>query len=107
VSDLVLTIKVGGLLWPNCLHEPLVFGLTCPLLAYSPWRVKKTGRLAEGQDPLPKVWSQDWKSEGDILRELWVREVPIDTNLLWGLAQHVLREKPVGSIPGTPSQGPG
>jgi hypothetical protein len=107
VSDLVLTIKVGGLLWPNCLHEPLVFGLTCPLLAYSPWRVKKTGRLAEGRDLMPKVWSQDWKIEGNILRELWVREVPVDTDLLWGLAQYVLREKPDGSIPSPPGKGPG
>jgi hypothetical protein len=90
VSDLVLTIRVGGSLWPNCLHEPLVFGLTCPLLAYSPWRVKKTGRLAEGRDPMPKMWSQDWKVEGDILRELWTREVPVATDMLWGLAQHVL-----------------
>ena len=107
VSDLVLTIRVGGSLWPHCLHEPLVFGLTCPLLAYSPWRVKKTGRLAEGRDPMPKVWSQDWKIEGNILRELWVREVPIATDLLWGLAQHVLRKESKRSVPGPPSQGPG
>jgi hypothetical protein len=107
VSDLVLTIRVGGALWPHCLHEPLVFGLTCPLLAYSPWRVKKTGRLAEGRDPMPKVWSQDWKIEGNILRELWVREVPNATDLLWGLAQQVLHEEPKRPVPGPPSQGPG
>jgi hypothetical protein len=86
VSDLVVTIRVGGLLWPSQMHKPLVFGLTCPLLAYSPWRVKKTGRLAERRDPLPKVWSFDWKVEGDILRELWLREVPSTPGLLWGLA---------------------
>jgi hypothetical protein len=104
---LSLTIRVGGTLWPDCLHEPLVFGLTCPLLAYSPWRVKKTGRLAEGRDPMPKVWSQDWKVEGDILRELWLREVPVATSLLWGLAQHVLHEAPKRPVSSPPGKGPG
>lgn len=54
MADLVLTIKVGGQLWPAHLHEPLVIGLTCPLLAYSPWRVKRTKRLARGQNPCLK-----------------------------------------------------
>jgi hypothetical protein len=94
VSDLVVTIPVGGNLWPACLHEPLVIALTCPLLAYSPWRVKNTKRLVRGQNLLPKVWSKDWSLEGGILRELWVSEVPTDTNLLWGLAQRVLFERP-------------
>jgi hypothetical protein len=107
VLDLVLTIRVGGLLWPSQMHEPLVFGLTCPLLAYSPWRVKKTGRLAERRDPMPKVWSVDWKVEGDILRELWLREVPSTPSLLWGLAQQVLHQEHERPLPRPPSQGPG
>jgi hypothetical protein len=105
VADVLVTIPVGSSLWSNQLHEPLVFALTCPLLAFSPWRVKRSERLAGGQDPLPKVWSADWKVEGDILRKLWLEEVPGDPDLLWGLAPTVLREAPNGSIPSTAGKG--
>jgi hypothetical protein len=94
VSDLVVTIPVGGHLWPRCKHEPLVFGLTCPFLAYSPWQVRRTERLVGGQSILPTVWSEDWRIEGNILRELWASEVPRDPELLWGLASRVLHTKP-------------
>ena len=106
VSDLVITIPAGGSLWPASLHEPLVVGLTCPLLAYSPWRVKRTQRLVRGQGLLPKVWSEDWKIEGNILRELWVQEVPTNPDLLWGLAPRVLLERPNGSFPSIAGNGP-
>ena len=86
VADVVVTIPAGGDLWPASCHEPLVIGLTCPLLAYRPWRVRRSKRLVGGKCELPKVWSKDWKTEGDFLRQLWVREVPRDTKLLWGLA---------------------
>jgi hypothetical protein len=107
VLDLVVTIPVGGLLWLESLHEPLVFGLTCPLLAYSPWRVRETERLVRGQRFLPSVWSQDWQVEGNLLRELWVEEVPSNPELLWGLAPQVLHQKPNGPIPGVASKGRG
>jgi hypothetical protein len=94
VSDLVVTVPVGGKLWPSRLHEPLVIALTCPLLSYSPWRAKRSKRLVGGQSPLPKVWSKDWATEGNILRELWVHEVPSDPNLLWGMASRMLRKGP-------------
>ena len=107
VSDLVVTIGVGGDLWPNRLHEPLVLALICPLLAYSPWRVKRTGGLARGQNKLPQVWSKDWKVEGDILRKLWTQEVPRNTDLLWGLAPFVLPQRPIGQVSYPPGEGPG
>jgi hypothetical protein len=103
VSDLVVTIPVGGELWPSRLHEPLIFALTCPLLAYSPWRVKYTQRLVGGQSPMPKVWSKNWEVEGNILRELWIHEVPTDPKLLWGMASRMLHEGRVRSVPGTTS----
>jgi hypothetical protein len=96
VADLVVTIPVGGELWPKENHEPLVFALICPFLAYSPWRVKGTPRLVGGQNPLPKVWSPDWSAERNILRKLWIQEVPSDTDLLWGLAPRVLPKRPLG-----------
>jgi hypothetical protein len=43
---------------------------------------------------LPTVWSQDWQVEGNLLRELWIEEVPSDPELLWGLAPQVLHPKP-------------
>jgi hypothetical protein len=96
VADVVVTIKVGGDLWPANLHEPLVLALICPLLAYSPWRVKRTPGLAGGQHILPRLWSQDWSIERDILRKLWDSEVPRDPDLLWGLAPRVLPKRPAG-----------
>ena len=107
VSDLVFTVPVGGSLWPRRLHEPLVIGLTFPLLAYSPWRVKRSKRLVGGQCILPKVWSEDWEVERNILFKLWTQEVPSDPDLLWGLAPRVLREKPVGQISGAAGKGLG
>jgi len=89
------------------LHEPLVIALTCPLLAYRPWRVKNTERLVGGQNPLSGVWSADWEVEGNILRELWIQEVPRDTNLLWGLAPRVLQERPIGQVPCVAIEGSG
>jgi hypothetical protein len=101
--DLVVTIPVGGSLWPAHLHEPLVLGLTCPLLAYGPWQVKLSERLVGGKSVLPKMWSEDWEIEGNILRKLWVHKVPSNTELLWGLASRVLHKKSIGQIPGSPS----
>jgi hypothetical protein len=99
VSDLVFTIPVGGRMWSKSLHEPLVFALTCPLLAYSPWRVSRSKRLAGRQSVMPKVWSEDWQIEGNLLRQLWLSEVPSDPEMLWGLAPQVLHKRPDGSIP--------
>jgi hypothetical protein len=101
VADLVVTVPVGGSLWPAECHEPIVIALICPLLAYSPWRVKESERLAQGRGALPKMWSSDWSVEGDLLRKLWLDEVPSDTNLLWGLAPRVFRERPVRLLPST------
>jgi hypothetical protein len=56
---------------------------------------------------MPKVWSKDWKVEGNLLRELWSTEVPSDTHLLWGLAPQLLRQRPNGSIPRTAGEGRG
>jgi hypothetical protein len=107
VSDLVFTIPVGGLMWPDSLHEPLVFALTCPLLAYSPWRVRRSERLVGGQGIMPKLWSKDWQVEGDLLRKLWLREVPSDPELLWGLAPQVLHERPARQISSASGEGRG
>jgi hypothetical protein len=98
VSDLVVTVPVGGKLWPSHLHKPLVIALTCPLLSYSRWKVKQTKQWVGGQYPMPKVWSEDWKTEGNILRELWVHEVPTDPKPLWGMASHMLHGRPYSGI---------
>jgi hypothetical protein len=56
---------------------------------------------------MPKMWSKDWEVEGNLLRKLWLSEVPSNPELLWGLAPQVLHERPATQISSTTSKGRG
>jgi hypothetical protein len=73
IADVVFTLPVGTVLWGKEQHEPVIIGLTCPLLNCSPWQVRKCDELVERlvQD-LQGMWSADLIQNRDRLRKFWV-----------------------------------
>jgi hypothetical protein len=73
VSDVMITVPTNSDWWRSEQHEPLVLSLTCPLLACSPWKVKRHDWLAEWTNQLSTLWSECAAARRSHLRKFWVR----------------------------------
>ena len=72
--DVVFTLPVGIDLWPRGEHEPIIVGLTCPLLSCSPWQVKfRRDRCEALGSALSEMWATRPQRAGDLLRKFWTQ----------------------------------
>jgi hypothetical protein len=73
VSDVMVTVPLGSDVWGEQQHEPLVLSLTCPLLACSPWKVKRDNWVEEWESQLSCLWRERASARRSHLRKFWVR----------------------------------
>ena len=71
--DLVFTLKCSdsSSIWSKEEHEPLIFGLTLPLLSVSPWRFKDTVLVDRLDKSLSGLPAGSWGAAGCLLREFF------------------------------------
>jgi len=72
ICDVVFTVPLGTLFWPDTHYEPLIVGIYFPLLPFSPWQLRGTpfmDRLARVLSEVPRTHN-DWGG-GDILRQFF------------------------------------
>ena len=72
-SDLILTLPFDEELWPRDVEfEKLTLAIYFPLLARSPWRVKRSPLLQQFQSEVRKLQGQSVTQYRHCLRELWI-----------------------------------
>lgn len=65
ICDLVFTLPLGTNLWPHTQFEPLIIGISLPLIRYNPWRLRGTALLESVEGTLrslPQI-SDGWGGE--------------------------------------------
>ena len=70
VSDVVLKIPAGSRHWPSNMHEPLLIGISLPLLTRNPWTLRGTPLLVGLERELHQVLRSGEEDGGDLLRKL-------------------------------------
>ena len=70
VSDVVLKIPDGSRHWPSNMHEPLLIGVSLPLLTRNPWTLRGTPLLVGLERELHQVLRSGEEDGGDLLRKL-------------------------------------
>jgi len=70
VSDVVLKIPAGSRHWPSNMHEPLLIGISLPLLTRNPWTLRGTPLLVGVERELHQVLCSSEEDGGDLLRKL-------------------------------------
>lgn len=70
VSDVVLKIPAGSRHWPSNMHEPLLIGISLPLLTRNRWTLRGTPLLVGLERELHQVLRSGEEDGGDLLRKL-------------------------------------
>ena len=69
-ADLICEIPVGQSYWPSDMHETLTLAICFPYLTHRPWELKKAPVILDVGKHLRRMWKEDSKSQGALLREL-------------------------------------
>ena len=91
-ADFVFVIPAGSSFWENDMHEPLIVGVYLPFLSFSPWQWKGEPALLGLDRELRKVWKEDQRAGGRLLRKFWSEQKRV-SNLSPKLASTVLSSK--------------
>ena len=71
VSDCMFSSPAGSPIWDRSEHEPLTFGFVCPLLASSPWQVRRLSTTRTWEETLQSLrWSTPSVLR-DHMRKFW------------------------------------
>jgi hypothetical protein len=70
LSDFVFKLPPGSRHWPSSMHEPLLVGISLPLLTRNPWSLRRTPLLVDLERQLRQVLSSRKEDGGDILCKL-------------------------------------
>jgi hypothetical protein len=98
VADLVVELPAGPQpLWPSDMHEPLLLGLTLPLLPFPPWQLRQTPRVLELGREVRRLWHLPGQDGGHILREL-CQLAPSLASLSASMVWDLLHPTPSGQI---------
>ena len=103
VSDIVLSIPAGHLVWPDEMHEPLTIGIIFPSIRCNLWRLCRSPVLLELERKLREVWKTKSGSERPLLLELWHlprKLAGLLQKLVWKLLQGSSVDQFSGSPPG-------
>ena len=89
VCDLVFTVPVGADIWGVSQYEPLIVGLSFPLIKHRPWRLRDTPMLARVAGLLRELPETSPQWGGHLLRELCLKTRTLDA-LPAGMVRHLL-----------------
>ena len=70
-ADFVFVVPAGSSFWKQEMHEPLIVGIYLPFLSFSPWQWKGQPALLGLDRELRKVWKEDQRAGGRLLRKFW------------------------------------
>lgn len=74
ICDLELTIPCGTPVWPAEMYEPVVIGISLPLLRIcfgsGSWRYKGSERVGRIESLVSRMWEDNFRCVGDSLRKL-------------------------------------
>ena len=70
-ADFVFVVPAGSDFWESDMHEPLIIGIYLPFLSFSPWQWKGEPALLGLDRELRKVWKEDQRAGGRLLRKFW------------------------------------
>ena len=91
-SDIVLSIPIGHASWPTTMYEPLTLAVLFPFLTFRPWQLRGCPKLMELGKQLSRMWREDPRREGPLLRELRTFKESISTlppQLAWKVLQSI------------------
>jgi hypothetical protein len=97
-SDLVLSLPVGHSAWGTKMFEPLTLAFVFPFLSFRPWQLRGSVQLLELGRELSRVWGEDARREGPILRKLRTFQESI-ASMSAELAWKVLQSKHYKPVP--------
>lgn len=74
ICDVEIVIPCGTPVWPAEMYEPLILGISLPLLRScfetGGWRYKRSERVHRLSTSLPGLWEDNFRAIGDSLRKL-------------------------------------
>lgn len=73
LSDSMTNVKQGSPIWPVDMLEPVTISLISPLLSDRPWKMQRTGFVAEWESDMQGVYSNCAETAGSYLREFWTK----------------------------------
>jgi hypothetical protein len=97
VSDIVFKIPAGSWHWPSNMHEPLLIGISLPLLTRNPWTLRGTPLLVGLERELHQVLRSGEEDGGDLLRKL-LQTPRQRASMLERVARQLLRLPGTGQV---------
>ena len=70
VSDFVFQLPPASQHWPSSMHEPLLIGISFPLLHRNPWSIRRMSLLVELERQLRQVLRAGEEDGANVLRKL-------------------------------------
>lgn len=90
ICDAVFVVPVGTDIWGETQHEPLLVGITLPLIKHRPWRIRGTDFVERVESQLRSLPKSDHRWGRDILREFCDSARRLDSlpeGMVWDMLQ--------------------